>query len=83
MSKISEADVRAEVRTWLAANWDPEMSLVTWRNKLVDSGWGMPHWPEAWYGRGLSLGLVRAVEEEFAVEWDRSGNLVSPFLVRR
>ena len=66
MSKVNEADVRAEVRTWLAANWDPEMSLVEWRNKLVDSGWGMPQWPEAWYGRGLPLGLVRAVEEEFA-----------------
>src|SRR3989454_6294963 len=66
MSKVSETDVRAEVRAWLAANWDPEMFLVAWRNKLVDSGWGMPHWPEAWYGRGLPLGLVRAVEEEFA-----------------
>lgn len=66
MSKVSEADVRAEVRAWLAANWDAEQSLVVWRNKLVDSGWGMPHWPEAWYGRGLPLGLVRAVEEEFA-----------------
>ena len=66
MSKISEADVRAEVRTWLAANWDAEMSLVAWRNKLVDSGWGVPQWPEAWHGRGLPLGLVRAVEEEFA-----------------
>jgi len=66
MSKVSETDVRAEVRAWLAANWDPEMSLVAWRNKLVDAGWGMPHWPEAWYGRGLPLGLVRAVEEEFA-----------------
>jgi alkylation response protein AidB-like acyl-CoA dehydrogenase len=66
MSKVNEADVRAEVRTWLAANWDPELSLVAWRNKLVDSGWGMPQWPEAWYGRGLPLGLVRAVEEEFA-----------------
>ncbi len=66
MSKISEADVRAEVRTWLEANWDPEMSLVAWRNKLVDSGWGMPQWPEAWHGRGVPVGLVRAVEEEFA-----------------
>src|SRR2546429_9887398 len=66
MSKSSEADVRAEVRTWLAANWDPEMSLVAWRNKLVDSGWGMPQWPEAWHGRGLPLGLVRTVEGEVA-----------------
>ncbi|MGD0290446.1 MAG: acyl-CoA dehydrogenase family protein [Candidatus Binataceae bacterium] len=66
MSKVSEAEVRAEVRTWLAANWDAEMSLVVWRNKLADSGWGMPQWPEAWYGRGLPVGLARVVEEEFA-----------------
>lgn len=66
MSKVNEADVRAEVRAWLTANWDPEMSLVAWRNKLVDSGWGMPQWPEAWHGRGLPVGMVRAVEEEFA-----------------
>lgn len=66
MSKVNEAEVRAEVKTWLAANWDPEMSLVAWRNKLVDSGWGMPQWSEAWHGRGLPIGLVRAVEEEFA-----------------
>src|SRR5229473_7119467 len=66
MSKVSEAQVRAEVRTWLAAHWDPELSLVEWRNKLADSGWGMPQWPEAWYGRGLPVGGTRVVEEEFA-----------------
>ena len=66
MSMVSEEQVRADVRAWLAANWDPEMSLVTWRNKLADSGWGMPQWPEAWYGRGLPVGLARVVEEEFA-----------------
>jgi alkylation response protein AidB-like acyl-CoA dehydrogenase len=66
MSKVSDVEVRAEVRNWLEANWDPEMSLVAWRSKLADSGWGMPHWPEAWYGRGLPAGLTRAVEEEFA-----------------
>jgi alkylation response protein AidB-like acyl-CoA dehydrogenase len=66
MSKVSEAQVRAEVRTWLAAHWDPELSLVAWRNKLADSGWGMPQWPEAWYGRGLPVGVTRVVEEEFA-----------------
>jgi alkylation response protein AidB-like acyl-CoA dehydrogenase len=66
MSKLREEQVRAEVLTWLAANWDPELSLVTWRNKLADSGWGMPQWPETWYGRGLPIGLARVVEEEFA-----------------
>jgi alkylation response protein AidB-like acyl-CoA dehydrogenase len=66
MSKVSESQVRAEVRTWLAEHWDPELSLVAWRNMLADSGWGMPQWPEEWYGRGLPVGLARVVEEEFA-----------------
>src|SRR6266403_6011669 len=66
MAKVSEEQVRTEVRAWLAANWDPDMSLVAWRNKLADSGWGMPQWPEAWYGRGLPMSLARVVEEEFA-----------------
>ena len=64
MSKMSEADLRAEVREWLAANWDPDMSLVEWRGKLADSGWGMPQWPKEWFGRGLPHTLARAVEEE-------------------
>src|SRR5258708_2971949 len=66
MSTVSEGQVRAEVRAWLAAHWDPELSLVEWRNKLADSGWGMPQWPEQWYGRGLPVSLTRVVEEEFA-----------------
>jgi len=66
MSKVNEAEVRAEVRDWLGANWDPDMPLVEWRGKLADSGWGMPQWPKEWYGRGLPAGLARAVEEEFA-----------------
>ncbi|HJU29408.1 MAG TPA: acyl-CoA dehydrogenase family protein, partial [Candidatus Binataceae bacterium] len=66
MGKIDEGEVRAEVRDWLKANWAPEMSLVEWRSKLADSGWGMPQWPREWYGRGLPAGMVRVVEEEFA-----------------
>jgi len=66
MSNVTEAEVRAEVREWLAANWNPDMPLVEWRRKLADSGWGMPNWPKEWYGRGLSHTLARAVEEEMA-----------------
>ncbi|HZP45326.1 MAG TPA: acyl-CoA dehydrogenase family protein [Candidatus Binataceae bacterium] len=66
MSQVSEAEVRAEVREWLNANWNPDLSLVEWRSKLADSGWGMPQWPREWYGRGLPMKLVRVVEEEFA-----------------
>ena len=61
----NEAAIRAEVRGWLEANWDPELGLVAWRNRLADSGWAMPDWPSAWYGRDLPVGLLSAVEDEF------------------
>ena len=65
MTEMTEEAVRAECRAWLEANWDPNLGLVEWRNKLVDSGWGAPHWPSAWHGRDLPQGLVPVVEEEF------------------
>jgi alkylation response protein AidB-like acyl-CoA dehydrogenase len=64
MTELTEAAVRAEVRAWLEANWNPELGLIEWRNKLIDSGWGVPGWPKEWYGRDLPPGLVPVVEEE-------------------
>ena len=66
MSEINEASVREEVRAWLRENWDPDSSLLEWRSKLVDSGWGMAHWPTQWHGRGLPVGLTPVVDEEIA-----------------
>ena len=65
MTRMNEQTVRAESRAWLEANWDTDIGLVEWRNKLVDSGWGAPHWPSTWYGRDLPVGLVPVVDEEF------------------
>ena len=63
-SEPTEASVRAEVRAWLEANWDPDLGLIEWRNRLIDSGWGVPGWPKQWYGRDLAPALVPVVEEE-------------------
>ena len=65
MTEHTEASVRAEVRAWLNANWDPDLRLLEWRNLLVDSGWGMPQWPNEWFGRELSVGFLRIIDEEF------------------
>ena len=45
--------IRDEVRAWLRDSWDPDLSLVEWRRRLADAGWGAPSWPEVWHGRGL------------------------------
>ena len=67
-------EAKAEVRSWLEANWDPELSLVEWRGRLADSGWGCPTWPEEWYGRGLPPAMAEAV----AAEFDRVGAVGTP-----
>ena len=58
--------MRREVRAWLTVNWDPNASLIDWRRKLADSGWGMPTWPRKWFGRDLPQALVPVVDAEFA-----------------
>jgi alkylation response protein AidB-like acyl-CoA dehydrogenase len=73
----TEATVRAEARAWLGANWSPDLGLVEWRGRLIESGWGVPSWPGAWYGRDLPAALEAVVGEEMrrvgAVSVARSG----------
>jgi alkylation response protein AidB-like acyl-CoA dehydrogenase len=64
LSEPTEADVRAEVRAWLEANWSPDLGLAEWRDRLIDSGWGVPSWPKAWFGRDLSSALEQVVHQE-------------------
>jgi alkylation response protein AidB-like acyl-CoA dehydrogenase len=66
MNEPTESSVRAEVRAWLEANWNADYGLIEWRNKLIDSGWGAPHWPKEWHGRGLPVAFNTIVDEEFA-----------------
>ena len=65
MTLPTEQEVRAEVRAWLEANWDPNRGLVDWRNLMIDAGWAAPTWPVEWYGKGYSDPLGRVVDEEF------------------
>ena len=67
-------ETRAEVRAWLEANWDPDLSLSAWRNRLADSGWGCPTWPAEWHGRDLPPALAEVVQQEF----DRVGAVGTP-----
>ena len=57
-------EVRDEVREWLRTTWDPELSLVAWRRRLMDAGWIVPSWPVDCYGRGLPSWADAVVQEE-------------------
>jgi alkylation response protein AidB-like acyl-CoA dehydrogenase len=74
MTAPNPDDVAADVRAWRDASWDPDLSLLEWRGRLADSGWGCPTWPAEWYGRGLPTGLAEVVHAEF----DRVGAVGTP-----
>ena len=74
--RAGAAEVLPELQAWVAAHWDPELSLARWRGLLADSGWACPAWPPGWCGRGLppadadvvAAGLAERVSEAMAAE---------------
>src|ERR1700728_4313347 len=51
----------AELRDWIGANWDPELSLAAWRQRLGGSGRGGPEWARDCCGRGLPAAVAAQV----------------------
>ncbi|MGE0877678.1 MAG: acyl-CoA dehydrogenase family protein [Acidimicrobiia bacterium] len=56
--------VRAEVKAWVAENWNLELTLREWWTRLAQSGWGFPMWPVEWFGKGFDADLAAVVHEE-------------------
>ena len=56
-------DVIDELRSWLDENWDPDLTVADWWDRLGLAGWASPSLPEHAYGRGLSRNdAVRVAE---------------------
>ncbi|MEY4247527.1 MAG: hypothetical protein RIS69_1074 [Actinomycetota bacterium] len=64
MSSMSREYVQQEVREWLNTNWDPQLSLQAWRERLVDSGWAVPSWSSECFGRDLPAWVDQIVADE-------------------
>jgi alkylation response protein AidB-like acyl-CoA dehydrogenase len=47
-------DVVDEVTSWLEDNWDPDISVGEWWDRLGSSGWAFPALPAEWYGNCLT-----------------------------
>jgi alkylation response protein AidB-like acyl-CoA dehydrogenase len=58
------ADLVAELRSWLDQNWDPDLTVGEWWERLGLAGWAAPIWPEQWYGRGLSRDEANMISRE-------------------
>ncbi len=60
------ADPIAAVREWLHDNWDPDLTVAEWWERLGLAGWSSPLLPSDAFGRGLSRADSVAVMREIA-----------------
>lgn len=63
-----------ELTDWLEQNWDPELSVGEWWERLGMAGWSAPMLPEDAYGKGLTRGDALRVGSTIA----RFGALGAP-----
>ena len=63
---VTEDELGAAVRRWLAEAWDPDITVREWWGRLAQSGYGFPHWPTEWFGKSMSNLEAAAVRKEMA-----------------
>ncbi|MGH9055949.1 MAG: acyl-CoA dehydrogenase family protein [Acidimicrobiales bacterium] len=64
-SAHSTSDV-VDLKDWLAGNWDPDLTVREWWERLGPAGWAAPGLPEGRYGHGLSRAEVLDAQKAIA-----------------
>jgi len=59
-------DAVAEVTAWLQENWDPDLTVAEWWERLGLAGWSAPGLPTNAYGRGLTRNDAVRVSQAIA-----------------
>ena len=60
------SDPVADVTVWLKENWDPDITVAEWWERLGLSGWAAPGLPINAYGKGLNRNDSVAVQNAIA-----------------
>jgi alkylation response protein AidB-like acyl-CoA dehydrogenase len=55
-----------EVNAWLEENWDPDLTVAEWWERLGTAGWSAPSLPENAYGKGLTRNDTVRVQQAIA-----------------
>jgi alkylation response protein AidB-like acyl-CoA dehydrogenase len=69
-----DAALLADVSTWLADNWDPDLTVAEWWERVGAAGWSAPHFPREWGGLGYARRSVIATRTAF----QRHGAVLPP-----
>ncbi len=60
------SDILAELDAWLDVNWDPDLTVGEWWERLGLAGWAAPGLPEQAFGRSLARNDAIAVSNRIA-----------------
>ena len=71
MSVLDQPDVGHrteldELRDWLSDQWDPNLTVAEWWDRLGMAGWSQPILPRESYGRGMTQGDALTVQRTIA-----------------
>jgi len=67
-------EVLSDLRAWLGSNWDPDLTVAQWWERLGLAGWAAAGLPTNAYGKGMARSDVVLVQQEIA----KSGALGAP-----
>ncbi|MBS1849127.1 MAG: acyl-CoA dehydrogenase family protein [Actinobacteria bacterium] len=59
-------DTIEELRDWLTDNWDPDLTVGQWWERLGNAGWSAPTLPVGGYGRGVERAVAVEIGNEIA-----------------
>jgi len=65
MSTEDDAGIEPELEAWLKRNWDPDLLVTEWWERVGDAGWTAPHFPLEWGGRGYTRRAQVTVHRAF------------------
>src|SRR4051795_3914521 len=60
----AQGELVDELRTWLEENWDPDLTVGEWWQRLGLAGWAAPGLPTNAYGKGLGRSDAVKVQAE-------------------
>ena len=59
-------ELLSELRSWLGSNWDPDLSVAEWWERMGLAGWAAPGLPVNAYGKAMARSDVVLVQQEIA-----------------
>jgi alkylation response protein AidB-like acyl-CoA dehydrogenase len=59
-------ELLSDLRSWLADNWDPDLTVGEWWERLGLAGWAAPGLPTHAYGKAMARADVVLVQQEMA-----------------